>query len=139
MTKSSPSRVARRSNYSDLTFGDVMPANTIYPEDIPTLFRATAEDLAGAFFEENKRSVRFRGHWKGLAKLVSWKGDVATFYVRKNWPLYLDTARVILAGMLQNPGVGLTLKDEIMDAFTAQAGDKRMLDYTEHLAPGAVN
>ena len=127
MTKSSPSRIKKRLD--GITFGDVLPANTIFPEDIPVLFRKTAEELAGAFFEENHRSKTFRGHWKIAAK----------HYVTLNWPNFLETAKIILGGMLQNPGVSLALKNEIEDAFLAQANDKRMLNFAEHMAPGPVN
>ena len=120
MTKSSPSRAKRR-----ITFGDVLPPNTIFPEDIPVLFRKTAEELAGAFFEENHRSNIFRGHWKIATK----------HYVTLNWPNFLEIAKTILGGMLNNPGVSLALKDEIMEAFLAQANDKKQLNYAEHLAP----
>jgi hypothetical protein len=125
MTRASSSRLARRN---ELTFGDVVPKNWVMPEDIPVLFRQTAEECAGAFFEENKRSVRFRGRWRNARQ-----------YIRLNWPSYLPIARTILAGMLQNPGISLAQKEEISKAFLGQAADKRLLDMSEHLAPGAVN
>lgn len=145
MTKSSAARVARRleeiASGDPLTFGDIMPENTIFPEDIPLLFRKTAEDIAGCYFEEEvgpgmfnedntrRRSKAFRLHWQKNCQT----------YIKLNWPMFLETAKIILAGMLQNPGISLAQKDEISTAFIAQAADGRMVDFSEHLAPGAVH
>ena len=121
--------------YEPITFGDIMPANTVFPEDIPALFRKTAQEMAGCYFEEEvgpglfnedntrRRSKAFRQHWRDECKI----------YVKLNWPTFLETAKIILAGMLHNPGVSLAQKDDISEAFIAQAGNRHMQDFSEHL------
>jgi hypothetical protein len=131
MTKSSPSRLARR--HEPITFGDIMPKSTVFPEDIPVLFRKTAEEIAGAYFEEEvgpgmfnedntrRRSKLFRARWR-----------VATStYVKLNWPSFLETAKTILVGMLRNPGITEAQKEEIAAAFFAQAADPKLNDLSE--------
>lgn len=125
MTKSSPSRLQKR--LAGLTFGDLAPKHWAMPEDVPLLLRTTARDCAGAFFEENKRSPRFRGRWRDVRQ-----------YITLNWPSYLPIARTILVNMLRNPGVSLAQKDEIAACFFQQSETKTMLDMSEHLAPGPV-
>lgn len=125
MTKSSPTRLQKK--LEGLTFGDLAPKHWAMPEDVPLLLRATARGCAGDFFEENKRSHRFRGRWRDVHQ-----------YITLNWPSYLPIARTILINMLRNPGVSLTLKDEIAACFFQQSETKTMVDMSEHLAPGPV-
>jgi hypothetical protein len=108
----------------------------IFPEDIPLLMRRTAEDLAGAFHDEQledarfstddptrHRSQRFRAHW----------GKDSRRYVRLNWPTFVPMAREILGAMLTRADVGLTMKDAIYEAFIEMAADPNQLDLSEAL------
>ena len=110
--------------------------NLIFPEDIPLLMRRTAEDLAGAFHDEQledarfstddptrHRSQRFRAHW----------GKDSRRYVRLNWPTFVPRARQILGEMLTRADVGLTMKDVIYEAFLEMADDSNQLDFSEAL------
>ena len=107
--------------------------NLIFPEDIPLLMRRTAEDLAGAFHDEQledarfstddptrHRSQRFRAHW----------GKDSRRYVRLNWPTFIPMARDILGAMLTRADVGLTMKDAIYEAFLDAASDVNQLDFS---------
>jgi hypothetical protein len=49
-------------------------------------------EMAGEFYEENKRSARFRAIWP----------DVRVFIAR-TWPLHIEVARTILVDMLRRP------------------------------------
>lgn len=113
----------------------------IFPEDIPLLMRRTAEDLAGAFHDEQledarfstddptrHRSQRFRAHW----------GRDSRRYVRLNWPTFVPMAREILGAMLTRAGVGITMKDAIYEAFIEMAADPNQLDLSEALDAAPV-
>lgn len=108
----------------------------IFPEDIPLLMRRTAEDLAGAFHDEQledarfstddptrHRSQRFRAHW----------GKDSRRYVRLNWPTFIPMAKDILGAMLTRADVSLTMKDTIYEAFLEMASDDNQLDFSEAL------
>ena len=110
--------------------------NLIFPEDIPLLMRRTAEDLAGAFHDEQledarfstddptrHRSQRFRAHW----------GKDSRRYVRLNWPTFIPLAKQILGEMLTRHDVTLTMKDAIYEAFLEMADDPNQLDFSEAL------
>jgi hypothetical protein len=118
--------------------------NLIFPEDIPLLMRRTAEDLAGAFHDEQledarfsaddptrQRSQRFRAHW----------GKDSRRYVRLNWPTFIPLAKQILGEMLTRHDVTLTMKDAIYETFLEMADDPNQLDLSEALeaAPAQGN
>lgn len=116
MTKKSHARLQKEYDFSN-----ILPRH-IMPEDVPVLFRKTAEEIAGAFWDEEKRSPIFRARWRSQK-----------IYVRLNWASFVSIARNVLAHMLDREDVSLAQKDEIMTAFLEQSQDKRMLDMSEHL------
>lgn len=114
----------------------------IFPEDIPLLMRRTAEDLAGAFHDEQledarfstddptrHRSQRFRAHW----------GRDSRRYVRLNWPTFVPMARETLANMLipiddeGHLAIPQVMADAIYEAFIEMAADPNQLDLSEAL------
>ncbi len=116
--------------------------NLIFPEDIPLLMRRTAEDLAGAFHDEQledarfstddptrHRSQHFRAHW----------GRNSRLYVRLNWPTFVPMAKEILARMLQpidkwgNLAISDVMAKAIYEAFCEMASDQNQLDFSEAL------
>jgi hypothetical protein len=124
---------AKRRVQYDLT--RALP-NHVFPEDIPVLFRKTAEELAGAFHDEQlhdarfssvpaerRRSMAFRAHW-----------PISRTYVKLCWPMFIPMAKTILGDMLTQPGISLTQRDEIYNAFLEMADDHRQLDFSEALA-----
>lgn len=113
MTKKSLSRRQREYDFSN-----ILP-NHVMPEDVPLLFRKTAEEIAGAFFDED-RSLRFRGRWKSQK-----------VYVKLNWASFVPVARKVLTHMLDRDDVSLAQKEEIYEAFLQQGQDRRMLDMSE--------
>ena len=113
----------------------------IFPEDIPVLMRKTAEDLAGAYHDEqlddakfsNDEAVRtrsraFRAHWPS-----------SRTYIRLNWPMFVPLAKTILGNMLTDGTVPLALKDEIYEAFLEMSEDANQLDLGEHLVANMLN
>jgi hypothetical protein len=107
----------------DYDFSNVLEKHAL-PEDIPTLFRKTAEEICGAFYEDNHRTKEFRAHW----------GKIGVYkYVKLNWASFLPAAKEILAGMLQdaqaheNDPVHQFLKDEIYEAFCEQGASSRLI------------
>lgn len=124
---------AKRRLQFDLTVGT---DNLIFPEDIPLLFRKTAEDLAGAFHDEamedarfspdqhtRHRSQAFRAHW----------GKDSKRYIKLNWPTFIPMAKQILGEMLTRHDVTLTMKDCIYEAFLEVGEDRNQLDLSEAL------
>lgn len=118
----------------EIDFSNTLP-NHVFPEDIPVLIRKTAEDLAGAYHDEQIeacfgspvpaeriRSKQFRARWRS-----------SKVYVKLNWATFVPMARTILTGMLEMPDVSLAQKEAIYEAFLQAASDKRMLDFSEHL------
>ena len=99
----------------EMDFSNILP-NHALPEDIPPLFRKTAEEIAGAFFEDNKRSPIFRARWRN-----------DKIYVRLNWASFIGSARAILLDMLTQPGVSEPMKQEIYEAFLQQGESARMV------------
>lgn len=81
----------------------------ITPDKIPQIVRATAEDMAGAFFEMNKRSERFRRAY-----------PKAEMYVAFQWPRYVVPAREVLSQMLamSDERISPFMKAQIYDALT---------------------
>ena len=68
--------------------------------------RMLAKQIAGEFYENPRRSKRFRYlHPNQYA------------YVNKYWPHFYDLARRMLANMLNLPGVPDHLKESITDAL----------------------
>lgn len=129
---------ARRRREFDLS---ATSKHLIFPEDIPLLMRRTAEDLAGAFHDDQledarfstddptrHRSQRFRAHW----------GKNSRRYVRLNWPTFVPMAKDILGAMLTRADVGLTMKDAIYEAFIEAAADPNQLDLSEARDAGAA-
>lgn len=133
MTRASPSRIARRAE--PLTFGDLMPKSTVFPEDIPILFRKTAEDIAGSYFEEEVGPGMFNeDNTRHRSKFFRARWQVATStYVKLNWPNFLEIAKTILLGMLNNPGISEAQKEEIAAAFFAQASDYKLNNLGEQM------
>lgn len=82
------------------------------------LIRETAKELAGAYYEENARSERFRHFWP----------NVKTFIAR-NWPSFGELAMTILTDMLRRKEseVPETMKAAIYEALqeNAQEAAKR--------------
>lgn len=113
MTKKSFGRRQREYDFSNILPRHVMP------EDVPVLIRKTSEEIAGAFFEE-ERSLRFRGRWKSQK-----------VYVKLNWASFVPVARKVLTHMLDRDDVSLAQKEEIYEAFLQQGQDRRMLDMSE--------
>ena len=115
--------------------------NHVFPEDIPLLFRNTAEELAGAYYDEQlqdarfsnvsaerRRSMTFRNHWPNVRT-----------YIKLNWPMFIPMAKTILGDMLTRPDVSLAQKDEIYNAFLEVAEDKNQLDFSEAIGAQYVN
>jgi hypothetical protein len=75
------------------------------------LIRDTAKDLAGAWYEDNHRTERFRHLWHGDA----------TQFIGRTWTEFVVLARTILTDMLRRSDaeVPLTQKEEIYDALLA--------------------
>lgn len=120
MTRKSPARLHREYDFSNISERYVMP------EDIPVLLRKTAEEICGAFYED-ERSPIFRARWRNQK-----------VYVKLNWASFLPAARTVLTSMLDREDVSITQKEEIYAAFVQQAEKRAMMDFSEHLAPGAV-
>ncbi len=84
----------------------------LYPH-LDRQIRHTAKELAGVFYEENKRSDQFRIMWPKVRD-----------YIRDCWPLYVPQARQALASMLRSPNVTEHLKQEIYKALTTEDRDR---------------
>lgn len=66
------------------------------------LVRKMAKDIAGEFYEQEQRSLRFRRIWP----------DVQV-YIAKNWIHFIDLARASLAQLLAKPDYPEHLKEAI--------------------------
>lgn len=69
------------------------------------LIKKTAEDLAGAYFEE-ERSERFRKLWPDVRQFIG-----------RNWPNFVTIARAILTEMLRRVDTPDAQKEEIYEAL----------------------
>lgn len=67
------------------------------------LIRKTAKDIAGQFYEQEQRSLRFRRQWPRVED-----------YVTQNWMHFVDLARGSLAALLAKPDYPEHLKEAIM-------------------------
>jgi hypothetical protein len=121
MSRKSYGRKHREYDFSNIAQNHVMP------EDVPVLIRTSAEQIAGAFYEDD-RSPRFRGRWINQ--------DV---YVKLNWASFVPVARKVLSHMLELSSTSLAQKEEIYEAFVQQGQTRTMLDFSEALAPGNVH
>lgn len=84
----------------------------LYPH-LHRQIRHTAKELAGKFYESNKRSDNFRALWPAVRD-----------YIRDCWPLYIKEARQALAQLLASPNITDHLKGEIYNALTTEDRDK---------------
>lgn len=66
------------------------------------LVRKMAKDIAGEFYEQEQRTLRFRRQWPSPQA-----------YIASNWPHFVDLARGALAAMLARPDYPQHLKDAI--------------------------
>ncbi len=67
------------------------------------LVRKMAKDLAGTFYEQEQRTLRFRRQWPRVQD-----------YIAKSWPHFVDLARETLSAMLARPDYPEHLKEAIM-------------------------
>lgn len=66
------------------------------------LVRTQAKEIAGQFYEQEQRSLRFRAQWPD-----------ARAYVAANWVHFVDLARGSLAALLARPDYPEHLKEAI--------------------------
>lgn len=71
------------------------------------MVRKLAEEMAGVTHERwaSKHPEFYKGH------------PDQKVWIKENWPSFIEMAREQLAGILKQPGISNSLKDEISDAL----------------------